>query len=110
MIPTFLYCYKNRTKKVLENEEWIQVLARLNQEKNLTYKEMVAFTTLCVFAYYFGQGDALAGMMLSGFLRGKTEREIIKKVLGKIPTTPNELYAILHTAGYMRIVSKILKE
>jgi len=104
-----MFPYKNQVKKVLENEEWIKVLAKLMKEKGLTENELKMFTVLCVVAYYYGNGDALAGVMLIGTVRRKEWKELFKKVFGRLPSTHVELFIMLHSVGYTRIIGRILR-
>ena len=101
--------YKKQIKKVLESEDWLKVLSKLMKEKGLSEKELKLFTALCVVAYEYGEGDALAGMMLIGTVRNKEWIPLLEKVLGRRPITHAELFAMLNSAGYLRTIHKILK-
>jgi len=100
--------YKNDIRRVLENKEWREYLDKVKKEHGLTDKEAMIFTALNVFAYNYGEGDALGGLALIGAVRNDEVLDVIEKVLGKRIKSYVGLFIELHrTEGY-KIIRKIL--
>jgi len=105
----FLEPYKDDAREVWKPKEWQEYIKKIMEEYKLDEKDARVLTVLAVIAYNYGEGDALAGMILMQLVNLNTIQDLIQKLTGKKPRTRTDIFLSLDDLGIIRKVEKVLR-